>query len=691
MRKIISIIILLPLVIFSGICQTPPIKIACIGDSVTYGSAIEDRETNSYPAQLQQMLGDGYIVKNFGKPGATLLFKGHRPYVKQEEFTQALEFAGDIAIIHLGLNDTDPRNWPNYRDEFIANYISLIDTLRHVNPKVRIIIAKTSPITHKHKRFISGTQMWQDMIQEEIQLISECAKTELIDFHTPLYKHPNLLPDSIHPNAKGAKLLAKTAYSAITGDYGGLAMPITYGDRMVFQREKPIRISGTANTNEVVVVKLGSRTTKTKVPISGQWEVTFKPMKATTGLVLTIKTETKTLEYKDIAIGDVWLCSGQSNMAFMVKEMSDSSFLKDCEDENLRFFNMKGRWNTNNQRWSDEAIEAVQALNFYQQDGWQKCTNVTANEFSAVAYFFGKMLRDSLDIPIGLICNAVGGSTTESWIDRYTLETEMPAILNDWLNNDYTQKWARNRAAKNIGAPESGFTRHPYEPCYLFEAGILPLGKYDIKGVIWYQGESNAHNIEAHEQLFKLLINSWRKYWNNDKMFFNFVQLSSIDRPSWQHFRNSQRLLSKEIPETGMAVSSDVGDSLDVHPKQKRPVGERLAKIALHNVYGFDIEWSGPEINNAKIKGQNLILTFEHSKGLKTSTGQKLTGFEIADKNKIFYPAEATIKEDQVILKIPKGLCPHYVRYAWEPFTRANLINGANLPASTFLFHINDN
>ena len=671
-----------------AIGQTTKIKVACVGDSVTYGTGIEDRDNNSYPAQLQKMLGETYLVGNFGKPGATLLSKGHRPYFKQEQFTDAMNFHGDIAIVHLGLNDTDPRNWPNYRDEFHRDYSALLDSLRKSNPKVRIIMALTSPITHAHKRFASSTRVWHEQIQEELKRISKIEGIELIDFHTPLYNRPDLLPDSIHPNAEGAGLIAQTVYSAITGNYGGLKMPVTYGNGMVLQRERPILISGSANVGDEVTVKLGKDKAKTIVPLSGKWEVSLKPLKATTGLTLTITSKETELVYTDVAIGDVWLCSGQSNMAFMVKEMKDSTVLIGCDDKNFRFFDMKAKWNTNNRKWSDAAIESVQKLQYYDVKGWQECSEASAHRFSAVGYFFGKMLRDSLDVPVGLICNAIGGSTTESWIDRHTLESAIPAIYKDWLNNDYTQDWARKRAAKNIGAPQSGATRHPYEPSYLFESGVLQLERFPIKGVIWYQGESNAHNVELHENLFQLLIKSWRSYWRQQELPFYFVQLSSINRPSWPHFRDSQRRLAETIPFTGMAVSSDVGDSLDVHPKNKRPVGERLAKVALHDTYGYAIECSGPTLRSMDVKGKKVILEFDHAEGLTTSDGKDVIGFEVAGYDKVYHEAIAEIKNDKVLLKFNADITPQFVRYAWKPFTRANLINGSGLPASTFEFKL---
>ena len=210
-----------------------PIRVACVGNSITYGTGIADREHFSYPVQLQNMLGSKYLVGNFGKPGATLLYKGHRPYVEQPEFKEALRFKGDIAVIHLGINDTDPRNWPNYRDEFVKDYLSIMDSLRAANPKVRFILARMTPIADRHPRFQSGTKQWHDEIQTAIETVARISGAELIDFHEPLYPYPNLLPDAIHPNPEGAGILAKTVYGGNTGNYGGLSMSSLYTDYMV--------------------------------------------------------------------------------------------------------------------------------------------------------------------------------------------------------------------------------------------------------------------------------------------------------------------------------------------------------------------------------------------------------------------------------------------------------------------------
>ena len=682
--KVLTMLIMLCSINLFG--QEKKIKVACIGDSVTYGSGIEDRENYSYPTQLQSLLGEGYHVGGFGKPGATLLRKGHRPYMDQVEFQAAMDFAGDIAIIHLGLNDTDPRNWPNYRDEFISDYLALIDSVKSANPAARVIIARMTPIAAGHSRFNSGTRVWHEMIQKEIGLVAKAAGVELIDFHEPMYAHPNLLPDNLHPNAEGAGILAKTVYSAITGDYGGLQLPVTYCDGMVLQRDTPLTISGTANAGaEVkVCIKGYKKAIKAKAVADnlGKWSVSLEPLSVARGLTLAVGDGERELIFDNVAVGDVWLCSGQSNMAFMVHEMDGEPSVD--EDSDLRFFDMKGRWLTNNVKWDDEAIAATQRLEYYHDTKWTSCSSENGKNFSAIGYYFGKMLRDSLDVPIGLICNAVGGSTTESWIDRHSLEVELPAIFLNWTKNDFIQKWARERAAKNIGSPESGATRHPYEPCYLYEAGILPLGHFPIKGVIWYQGESNAHNIEVHETLFPLLVNSWREYWNDKELPFYFVQLSSIDRPSWTWFRDSQRLLAERIPHCEMAVSSDVGDSLDVHPRNKRPVGERLARLALHHEYGLDVIPSGPLFRKARLEKGRIVVEFDFADGLKTSDGAAVNCVEVAGENGQFSFVEAVIEGDRLVIHLAKGEKPAFIRYAWQPFTRANLVNAEGLPASTF-------
>ena len=684
MRKFIFLV--MALVFSSATYAQEKIKVACVGNSITYGTGVAEREKNAYPVKLQQMLGDKYEVGNFGKPGATLLNKGHRPYTQQQEYKDALAFAGDIVVIHLGINDTDPRNWPNYRDEFIGDYRSLMQSFREVNPKARFLIARMTPLSDRHFRFESGTRDWHEEIQLAIECIAKAEDVQLIDFHEPLYPYPYILEDAVHPNVEGAAILAKTVYEGITGDFGGLKLSGMYSDNMVLQHGETLTIHGKADAGQKVTVAIAGQKKKTVAASNGKWMVFLDPLKAGGPYTLTVSADKQKLIYNNVLAGEVWLCSGQSNMEFYLNwAATGKRDIPQASNDQIRLFDMKARWRTDAVEWEASVLDSLNHLQYYTDAAWQVCTPETADRFSAIAYYFGKKLQDSLQVPVGLICNAIGGSPAEAWVDRRTLEYEFPAILRNWTKNDFIQDWVRGRAALNVKKSSYKFQRHPYEPCYLYEAGILPLQQYPIKGVIWYQGESNAHNKDAHEKLFKLLVQSWRKNWNKPEMPFYYVQLSSLNRPSWPWFRDSQRRLMQEIPHTGMAVCTDKGDSLDVHPTRKQEVGERLAAWALNKTYGNqNVVPSGPLYKDISFQKNVAYVSFDYAEGLKASDGHELRTFEIAGEDQVFYPAKAMVEGNQIKVWSDQVKTPKIVRYGWQPFTRANLVNGAGLPASTF-------
>lgn len=710
MRKHISaLLLLLVMAACHALARAPKTRVACIGNSITYGLTLHDPATESYPARLQQMLGEGYEVGNFGKSGTTLLRHGHRPYVAQEEWQRAKAFKPDIAVIHLGVNDTDPRNWPYYRDEFVADYLAIIDTLRQINPACDIRVALLSPITHRHPRFKSGTRDWQREISEAIAAVARIAKVGVVDFHKPLYAYPQLIPDAVHPDSEGQEKLAHAVYAALTGDYGGLRMPMTFSDNMVLQRDRELLISGSADAGEKVRVEITRQTptppankrgrrvrgikplvvqAETTADASGTWSVTLAPQRAAKNLTLTISTAKRSLVYNNVAYGEVWLCSGQSNMEFMLEEAATASRdIPSATNADIRLFDMKARWRTNAEEWTQAALYCVDRLQYFSPTQWTLCTPQTAQDFSAIAYYFGRVLQDSLQVPVGLICNAVGGSPTEAWVSREELEDGFPDILADWTANDFIQPWVRERAALNMKrTADIKAQRHPYEPCYLYESAIEPLGKFPIKGVLWYQGESNAQNYATHDRLFRLLVDSWRKNWSNAHLPFYYVQLSSLDRLPWQWFRDGQRRLLGELQDVAMAVSSDVGDSLNVHPARKQPVGERLARIALHNLYGYTgVAFSGPLVKTAKAVGNGAVrLTFDYGERLATADNEPLRTFEVAEEEGFYKPATARIEGESIVVVSPEVAHPRYVRYGWQPFTRANLVGRDGLPASTF-------
>lgn len=466
----------------------------------------------------------------------------------------------------------------------------------------------------------------------------------------------------------------------------GLQMSQMYTDGMVLQRNIPLVIKGNANPEERVGVKLEgpfrTKCKRAKADADGKWEVKFSPLEAAVGIKLTILGEGKSLVYENVAAGEVWVCSGQSNMFFRVWEGVDNGEIN--ADPDLRLFNMKPRFYVNDVRWPDADIEMTQNMNFYHPSQWEPCDTENVRAFTAVGYHFGRMLREYLGVPVGLICNAIGGSPTEAWVDAETLAAEYPEILEDWFNNKLLNQWCIEMGKINLGYPESGAAKHPFAPAYLFDSAIASMEQYPIKGVVWYQGESNDYNIPMHEKLFGLLVQGWRKYWGNDQMPFHFVQLSGLaERTNWPDFRDSQRMLAEAIENCEMAVSSDVGDPLDIHPRQKRPVGERLARLALKYDYGVDIVPCGPVLKEAVYADGKVVLDFEFADGLATSDSQPVRCFELAGEDQVYVAAEAAIGDGKVVLTSEIAE-PKYVRYAWQPYTTANLVNGEGVPASTF-------
>ncbi len=665
-----------------------PIRVACVGNSITYGLTLDDPAKESYPTQLQQLLGDTYQVRNFGHSGTTLLSRGHRPYIEQQEYKDALAFKPNIVVIHLGINDTDPRDWPFFRDDFTKDYIALIRSFQAVNPKAQFYIAKMTPISHRHHRFLAGTRDWHKLIQAAIERVAKATGARLIDFYSPMLPFPNVQPDGIHPNKTGATILARTVYEALTGNYGGLKMPLVFSDNMVVRRNGNFEVYGTANAGQRVTATFNNGKSSATAEKDGTWRIVFAAPRMGKAYTLTVTSEKRTLRFNNIVAGEVWLCSGQSNMAFpLSSDINAEKALKQANDPNLRVLNLQPRWDTDNVEWTEQALDSTNHLQYMRCKGWQQANSKNMEDVSAVAYYFARMLRDSLKVPIGIIVNAVGGSPTEAWIDRQTLEDNYPELLNDRFgSNVMVMPWVIQRMQKNITRSKDKLQMHPYQPTYLYDAAIRPLAKYPIDGVIWYQGESNAENMEIHEHLFSLLLQSWRANWNNPQLPLYMVQLSSINRPSWPWFRNSQRLMANALPFVYMAVSSDVGDSLDVHPRIKQPVGERLARLALYQQYNKrNLTPSGPSVASAKGQPNGEVwVFFNWDKGLKTADGKPLRTFEVAGEDEVFHPAEASIVGDKVRLQCPQVPHPAYVRYAWQPFTRANLVNGDGLPASTF-------
>jgi sialate O-acetylesterase len=681
----LALVLLLMVLNFTSFAATP-LKVACIGNSVTFGAGLKNPQLDAYPAQLQKLLGSAYQVENFGHNGATLLRKGHNPYYKTNEFKKAIAFKADIAIIHLGLNDTDPRNWPDYKDDFEADYAWLIDALRKENPSIKLYVCRLTPIFNEHPRFKSGTRNWYWQIQQRISEIAKANNASLVDLNTALFNRPDLFPDNLHPIKEGAGIIARTIYQSLSSNFGGLKLPQMFTNNMVLQRKEPIPIYGIANAGDRIDVIFNNKRLSATTDEYGKWKVIFPAMQHGGPYELVVEQKDQRIALKNIMLGDVWLCSGQSNMAFALKDAvtGKAAIATAGKYPSLRLFKLNALRETDGLAWDSLSLSKTNQLDFF-SGRWEESSQLSAADFSAIGYFFGKNINQHENIPIGIIELAVGGSPIESWIDRSTMEQDdqLVDILTNWRKSDFIMPWCRERADTNLKNAQGSKQRHPYEPCYNYEAGIVNLVKSPIKGVIWYQGESNTHNVELYENLLPKMVSSWRQNWGYNFPFY-YVQLSSIDRPSWPSFRYAQYKLSREIPNSGMAVSLDLGDSLDVHPKKKEEIGNRLANLALRNTYHRSVVATGPEAVKAVQEDKNIVITFKSAKHLGTHDKKVLQGFSLVNLRGEKIPASGTIKGNKVYLVVPEAQKIKTVQYAWEPFSRANLVNEADLPASTF-------
>ncbi|MCF3109376.1 GDSL-type esterase/lipase family protein [Niabella sp. CC-SYL272] len=667
-----------------------PVRVACIGNSVTFGWGLNAPETTAYPSQLQQLLGATYIVKNFGHSGATVLSKGHNPYFRTRAFSNMMDFGPDIAVIHLGLNDTDPRDFPGYRDEFTPDYNRLIDTIKKKNPGVKIYICSLTPIFTGHSRFLSSTFTWYWELQEQIQNIAISNNLRIIDLHKVLHNRPDLFTDAatLHPNESGAAMIAKTVYQHLTGNFGGLQLPPLFTQNMILQRDEPIRIWGLANAGTPVSIKFMHMRRCVAAGYDGKWQVFFPASKGMhTPQEMEIHNEQKTIRLQNILIGDVWLCAGQSNMYFPLSQSTGGDRISAQANpaRPLRLFNYTTLAETDNRVWTPEELKRANNLDFF-SGSWATNTKAAASGFSAIGYTFGTEIMSKEQVPVGLIEVAVGGSPLISWVSRHALESNplfAPAFKN-WRQSDYLMQWCRARVDVNLKNATSVFQRHPYEPAYNFEAAIAKLLPFPIKGIIWYQGESDAENAELYQKLFPVFVTDWRKKWNKHLPFY-YVQLSGINRPSWNHFRDTQRKLLADLGNSGMVVTSDLGDPEDVHYRNKIPVGLRLARLALNKTYHKNVTASGPMVRLIKTNGTEVQVCFDYAAGLKTADGKPLRGFQLVTAKGLFIPVTALIKNNAVTIRLPKATPVKKIAYGWEPYTNANLVNKDGLPASTFI------
>jgi sialate O-acetylesterase len=466
-----------------------------------------------------------------------------------------------------------------------------------------------------------------------------------------------------------------------------------FADHMVIQSDRPVPIWGTADAGEAVTVTLNLQKQSTTTAADGKWIVRLDPTPAGGPFEMTIAGK-NTVTIHDVLAGEVWLGSGQSNMQFSVGASptvkayngvtNADAEIAAADHPQLRMFIVKPTL-------AAEPADDVEGT-------WEVCSPQTVSHFSAVGYFFARDLQKAVNVPVGVIDSSFGASTAQAWISKSAIDA-VPAMsgLMDSFHAAIAGYKSRPATAPAPvpSAPPGRKSRAPrdpltdqHNPTLLWNAMLHPLQPYAIRGVIWYQGESVIGGTAGdllYPTVMETLLKSWRSDWGEGDFPFYVVQLAGQDMPSNNPtIRESQAAILK-LSNTGMAVTIDIGEKKNVHPKDKQDVGDRLSRIALANVYGKPIEYSGPAYDSMTVEGNTIRIKFKHLGGGLVAKGGDLKTFTIAGADEKFVPATAKIDGDSIVVSSPDVPSPLNVRYAWMNWPDGcNLYNAAGLPAAPF-------
>lgn len=447
------------------------------------------------------------------------------------------------------------------------------------------------------------------------------------------------------------------------GSFAKIKLPGIISSNMVLQRNASVKLWGWAAPGEKISIETSWTSTKLKVVTNenGRWEINVLTTLSKSPQTINLKSKESNIKLDNILFGEVWVCSGQSNMRQPMKGYTGQPVfdgnmaISTSTNEQIRLFSIN----------ENGTATALDTLIKYKK--WDKASPESVKDFSAIAYFYGKQLQEILDVPVGLIMTSWGGTRIQPWISKEAME---PFLDQNNTKIDTTERYKK-------------------VPSGIFNAMINPITSYTIKGVLWYQGETNRKEPETYQKLFSEMVKDWRSKWNIGDFPFYYVQIAPnnyVDKSNSQYLREAQLKALDVIPNSGMAVTADVGSGATIHPPKKKEVADRLLFMALNKTYGMkDIDYLGPVYKSMERNESSLILTFDHSETGLFCFDKELKDFEIAGRDKVFYPAKAEIlKGKQVSVSSPDVKNPVAVRYGWKNWFEGSLFDTNLLPASSF-------
>lgn len=458
-----------------------------------------------------------------------------------------------------------------------------------------------------------------------------------------------------------------------------------FSDHMVLQRDLPIHLWGMAEPGEQIHAQLQDASVEAVADDLGRWSVYLPSRKAGGPFEVVVRGRNE-VRLQDVMIGDVWVASGQSNMEFGMKTVANAEAeLRKAGGYDIRIVNV-------GHAYSEFPLADLKA-----GVSWAKADENNLLNFSAVAYLFARKIEDSQHVPVGIIESSWGGTPAEAWTSLRVLagSPELTPAFAAWakiLEGRTEEELRFTQSQKN---PVAGQKTAPaprdlnaWHPAYLFNAMIAPLTPFSIKGVLWYQGEANTSesNSTYYAPLFRAMIEDWRAQWKLGDLPFLFVQIANVKASSpankWAEIREAQ-MQTLTLKNTGMAVTADIGEAANVHPRNKQDVADRLSRVARKVAYGEDVKFSGPIYRSSIVDGDQVRIWFEHGEGLLLKDAN-VSSFEVAGADKVFHPAKAWIENGTLILRSSDVPHPVHARYAWLDNPTCTLYNAAGLPASPF-------
>lgn len=470
-----------------------------------------------------------------------------------------------------------------------------------------------------------------------------------------------------------------------------VTVPNIFADHMVLQQKQPNKVWGKADAGETITVNIANQSHTANADAQGMWSVMLEPLSVGEPLELVIKGSNE-IKIQDVLVGEVWICSGQSNMEWRVDEgrskVNDADLVAAAANyPKIRMINFP---NTGSQEviWSHD------------NSPWMVCNPENVGSFSGVGYFFGRQLQQTIDVPIGLINNAWGGSAADAWVNRELLEAnaDYQPTMDRWksieaqfakLSEKTDLSDAEQQQLKNL----TGQLASNQRPGNIYNGVLKSHLGYGIKGAIWYQGESNAGRAYQYRDLFPMMIQAWRDEWGQGDFPFYWVQLADFrdespepTESSWAELREAQTMTMSKLNHVGEAVIIDAGEGKDIHPRNKLIVGQRLARWALANEYGIDVAFHSPIYKSMEKQDGKIVLTFEHvNDGWRPFDVNQPIGFAIAGEDKKFVWADAKVlKDGRIEVSSSEVTEPVAVRYAWADNPVCNMFDDIGLPLTPF-------